>query len=207
MTDLDLAGTKRQHAVHLGRLVVRAEVQVQSVLDLPLTSRGHTEVGWEDLIVSASVQGGGSYSRPVDETHAVSARRALRRLANDDIFLVKLPHPFPTKGGHDNLHLYQDMGPRQLDHPVPYTVPDANEKVISIPVDFFLNGWVYVLEDVEVATYLMYRRLCPYLHPEPAHISSTERKTHYGITQSAWEMYWGLEDGGLLGSRARREST
>lgn len=195
----------RGHALRVALMALMAaqcrKGPAPHVLELPLTSHGHTAVGWENLIVSDSVPGDRSYSRPVDQKHAASARKALRRLADDEISLVQLPHPLPRKGGYDHLHLFQDRGPRELGHPVAYTVPDANDAndpVIAIPINFFLKGWIYVLEDAEVATYLMYRRLCPHFHPEPAHISATQRKALYGITQPAWEMYWVLEDAGLI---------
>jgi hypothetical protein len=72
--------------------------------------------------------------------------------------------------------------------------------VVTIPVDFFLKGWVYVLEDSEIVTYLMYWYLCGM--NSPAHISAEDRRDRYGIKQSTWEQYWVLESSGLLGVEA-----
>jgi hypothetical protein len=192
----------RSHALRVALIALMAaqckKGPAPHVLDLGLTSKDHNEVGWDDLIVSASVAGDGSSSRPVDQKHAASARHALRRLSDPAISLVQLPDPLPAKGGYDNVHLFEDSGPRALGHPVPYTVPDVGDDVVAVPIQFFLNGWVYVLEDAEIATYLMYRRLCAHFHPGPAHVSAAVRKGVYGITQAAWEMHWVLEESGIL---------
>lgn len=192
----------RGHALRVGLIALMAaqckKGPAPHVLDLELTSKVHTDVGWDDLIVSASEAGDGSASRPVRQKHAGSARNALRRLAAPEVSLVQLPQPLPAKGGYDNVHLFEDSGPRALGHPVPYTLPDATRDVLAVPIDFFLRGWVYVLEDAEIATYLMYRRLCAQSHPIPAHISAAARKAVYGITQAAWETHWVLNEAGLL---------
>jgi hypothetical protein len=168
------------------------------VLDLALTSKGHGKVGWEDLIVSASGAGDGSTSRSVRQKHAGSARHALRRLAEPEISLVQLPQPLPRKGGFDNVHLHEDSGPRPFGKPVPYTIPNLTDDVVSLPIDFFLRGWIYVLEDTEIATYLMDRRLCAQFHPGPAHISAAMRQAVYGISQGGWDMHWVLTNSGIL---------
>jgi hypothetical protein len=165
-------------------------------LDLPLSATRSKDVGWEDLIVTASGPGRGSASRKMHEKRAASARSALARLSRPDISLLELPRSGKRKGGYDEVRLFEDVGPRKVGLPVRYSVPTAGKGVVTVPVDFFLKGWIYVLEDTEIATYLMYRRLCSL--SSPSHISADDRETRFGIKQSAWEQYWLLESSGLV---------
>jgi hypothetical protein len=165
-------------------------------LDLPLIATRSDEIAWTDLVVAAVAAGEGSASRSPQIKRTRSARAALTRIAKSDISLADLPRAGLPKGGYDEVHLYEDTGPRSAGHPVPYRIPHPGKEVLDIPVGFFLNGWIYVLEDTELATYLMYRRLCAQV--SPAHISSDLRQERFGIKQSAWENYWLLADSGLL---------
>jgi hypothetical protein len=166
------------------------------VLDLPLSATHSEDVGWEDLIVTASGPGRGSASRKVHQKRAASARSALTRLSKPDISLLELPLSAKRKGGYDQVRLFEDVGPREVGLPVSYTVPTAVKGVVTVPIDFFLKGWIYVLEDTEIATYLMYRRLCSL--SSPSHISADDREARFGVKQSAWEQYWLLESSGLV---------
>jgi hypothetical protein len=179
---LFVAQTKRGSAPHL--------------LDLPLSAKRSADVAWEDLIVTAANAGPGSASRKVHQKRAGSARAALNRLARPDVSLLDLPRLGQRKGVYDEVRLFEDSGPRAMGLPVAYSIPTAGMDVVTVPVDFFLNGWLYVLEDTEIATYLMYRRLCS--QSTPAHISAEVREQRFGIKQSAWEQYWVLASTGLL---------
>ena len=165
-------------------------------LDLPLIAASSDEVAWTDLVVAPVVAGKGSASRGAREKRARSARAALTRIARSDVSLAELPHAHEPKGGYDEVHLFEDTGPRSAGLPVRYRIPHPGKDVLEVPVDFFLKGWIYVVEDTEIATYLMYRRLCAEV--SPAHISSDRRQERFGIKQSAWETYWLLEGSGLL---------
>jgi hypothetical protein len=165
-------------------------------LELPLIATRSDEIAWTDLVVAPVAPGKGSAARSAHDKRTRSARAALTRIAQPDISLAELPRAHQPKGGYDEVRLYEDTGPRTFGHPVPYRIPNSGNDVLDIPVNFFLNGWIYVLEDTELVTYLMYRRLCS--QASPAHISSDLRRERFGIKQSAWENYWLLVDSGLL---------
>lgn len=197
---LSLLIDSRGHSLRVALLALfMAQIKKGSaphVLDLPLSARSSGDVGWEDLIVTPADAGVGSSSRKVHQKRAGSARAALNRLARPDVSLMELPRSGQRKGGYDEVRLLEDSGRRTVGLPLPYTIPGAGKDVVAIPVDFFLNGWLYVLEDTEISTYLMYRLLCA--RQSPAHISASDRAGRFGIKQSAWEQHWLLAASGLV---------
>lgn len=194
----------RGHALRMALLALFiAQTKAGSaphVLNIPLSAIDEKTIAWEDLLLTQAHAGAGSTSRQVHEKRANSARGALNRLARPDISLLELPLSNKRKGGYDQVRLFTDTGPRAVGSPVPYTLPSGPGGVVTIPVDFFLKGWIYVLEDSEIVTYLMYRYLCGM--NSPAHISAEDRRDRFGIKQSTWEQYWVLESSGLLGVEA-----
>lgn len=154
------------------------------------------ELAWSDLIVSSAKDGPGSLSRRIPGKRAASARMAIKRLAHPEISLVEPLNSDIRVGRYDELRLLEDSGPRVTGDPLPYSLPDPSELTIDLPLDFFLKGWVFVLEDTEIITYLMYRLLCS--RNSPAHISAADRESRFGVKTSAWEQYWILVESGLL---------
>ncbi|WP_344192147.1 hypothetical protein [Pedococcus aerophilus] len=190
----------RGHALRVALLALFiAQTQGGSaphVVHLPLSAVDVNTIAWEDLLLTQAAPGAGSTSRLVHEKRAGSARAALKRLTMPDVSLLELPLSGKPKGGYDQVRLFMDTGPRAVGAPVSYTVPDGSQDVVTIPMDFFLKGWVYVLEDSEIITYLMYRYLCA--KNSPAHITAEARNDRFGIKPSSWEQYWVLASSGLL---------
>lgn len=166
------------------------------VLKLKLSASASDEVAWVDLLMTPAKVGETSAGKKVLRRRADSARAALKKLADPGVSFIELPESVKQKGAYDEVRLFEDVGPRSYGPPVRYTVPQPSEPTIAIPVDFFLKGWIYVLEDTEILTYLMYRSLCA--RTEPAHISAHDRECRFGIGSSAWERYNVLENSGLL---------
>lgn len=165
------------------------------ILRVPLHGQSGDHVAWADLVVSGAIYGQGSSSRSPRELRAASARAAIDRLARSDVALVELLNN-DRVGRYDRLRLMEDSGPRAIGAQLPYTMPSAKESV-TIPVGFFVNGWIYALEDTEIATYLMYRSQCPADGGLTA-ITAGDRDEIYGVKRSAWEQYWVLVDSGIL---------
>lgn len=163
------------------------------LLKLPLRARAEDQVAWTDLIVSRATDGEGSYSRRVPDKRAASARQAIDRLARPDISFMELTSR-DRVGRYDNVRLLQESGPRAIGAPLAYSVPGAG--FLEIPAAFFLKGWIFVLEDSEIATYLMYRRLCA--GGTIARITTADRDAWFGLSTSAWEQHWVLVQSGLL---------
>lgn len=194
--------TSRGHALRFALLTLfLAQTSTRPnrhILPLRLAARDSDEIAWADLVVSPATDGKGSASRGAREKRVASARKALDRLAAPDISLVRKAATGSRVGRYDNVQLNQDSGPRPVGEEVRYTLPRGNERTVSIPVSFFLKGWIFALEDAEIAVYLMYRLLCAEMSPQPAHISDTDRKERFGISRAAWEQLWVLVDSGIL---------
>lgn len=151
----------RSHALRTALLALflaqTSKGGLRHVLNLPLRARTEDQVAWTDLIVSRATEGDGSHSRRVPAKRAASARQAIDRLTRPDISLMELMSR-ERVGRYDQVRLFHESGPRAIGDPLTYGLPGSG--FLEIPPAFFLNGWIFVLEDTEIATYLMYRRLC-----------------------------------------------
>jgi hypothetical protein len=108
----------------------------------------------------------------------------------------------------DGVHEYADfilmheIGRGDLASPRTYTVPKANESTVDVPVEFFLNGWIHVLQPSEIATWLMFRDLAnrfPGVHAEDGvYIFGDTREEQYGLKRDAYEGHAMLRALGLL---------
>ncbi|MGH3441947.1 MAG: hypothetical protein ACRDUY_07865 [Nitriliruptorales bacterium] len=98
--------------------------------------------------------------------------------------------------------LMHEAGRGDLASPRTYAPPKANEAVIDIPVQFFLNGWVHVLQPTEIATWLMFRHLAiryPGEHAEHGvYVYGDTREDEYGLKRDAYEGHAMLRELGLL---------
>ena len=188
----------RSHALRFALIVLflaqTGRTGHRHVLHVPLTARQRDDLAWADLVVAGTADGSGSTSRSQKEKRAASARAALERLTRPDVCLLEPPES-KRVGRFDVVRLHQDSGPRETGLPLSYRLPRHEERTVAIPLDFFFNGWVFVLEDTEIATYLMYRDLCA---AGPNRITAADREKRYGIKTSAWEQHWVLVDSGIL---------
>src|SRR5690606_13047042 len=77
------------------------------------------------------------------------------------------------------------------------------EDVVEIPIDFFLQGWVYVLTPSEIALWLMLRDLrqlrCRSSGESTVVVNGDTRLRIYGVKKDAYKEWWLLELAGLLG--------
>jgi hypothetical protein len=75
----------------------------------------------------------------------------------------------------------------------------SSDPIISIPVDFFLNGWVHVLSPAELVTYLMLRdlgRRCG--TDQGVFICGKPREQFYGLRRDVYESHRLLNLYGLI---------
>lgn len=140
------------------------------VNDRPLSGSG----GWGDLfaIDAAYSRPVGMYQRPTRQNRDLEVsverqvRGALRTLEEPaDDALVEIPR---KSNGRDRDYgrfmLMKESGRSRVPTPDRYTVPGDDTPgrergLISIPSQFFLNGWVQVLYPSEIATWLVLRLL------------------------------------------------
>lgn len=177
----------------------RADGRVLTLgLDLDTTDSNKSR--WVDLIVPHAEHTAKAVLAADLRDHRLrQIKRALDTLTSKE--LVELPNERAVRGKYDDFRLL-DEGGRRPGSPLPYRVPRAHDPVITLPIDFFLKGWVYVLSKSEIALYLMLRHL-----RGPAsvgsedtwvHIYGDDRLRQYGVGKDAYKGWWLLEYAGLI---------
>ncbi len=161
---------------------------------------GH-DVGWIDVVVPHS---GHTPAAVIAANRRDNRLRQVKRAVSSlaDKGLAELPNASSARGKYDDFQLLDEGGVRGIGPPLPYRVPASSEPVIEVPIDFFLNGWVFVLTKSEIALWLMLRHL---RGPAAASgsdvqvmISGADRLRLYGLTKDAYKQWWLLERAGLI---------
>ncbi|MGH4016455.1 MAG: hypothetical protein ACRDSL_21505 [Pseudonocardiaceae bacterium] len=97
-----------------------------------------------------------------------------------------------------NFTMMHESGRGDLATPRTYSVPESNEATI----EFFLKGWIHVLQPSEIAAWLMFRELArqyPREHVENGvYIYGDMREAEYGLKRDAYEGHKMLRGLGLL---------
>ncbi|MGC9443109.1 hypothetical protein [Streptomyces sp. WG5] len=135
---------------------------------LPLKGPG----SWADFIAidGAFDQPGNGYmpdtriDRDIQTLRLQQIHGALRTLeslgANDQRALVEVPRTKSGSRKYAEFSLMQESGRGDTQTPRLYTVPQARwNTTFAVPVDFFLRGWIQLLQPSEVATWLVLRWL------------------------------------------------
>jgi hypothetical protein len=114
--------------------------------------------------------------------------------------LVRLPNlQRPATGGYEGFLLLQEGGApvgggdNQL-----YTVPASESRTMYLPGGLFLNGWIHVLEDSELAFLLMLACLRSRTDTGPVFATSEVRLLRFGLGRDAYESHRLLSRLGLV---------
>lgn len=118
---------------------------------------GAGSLGWTDLIAAPARSNPGNHVRVTGKSgnRLRQIKHALDVLSSEDVRLVELPHAEATSGRYEGFRLLDESGSPGHADPVPYSVPKNSESTFAVPMDFFLQGWVHVLEDREILAYLV----------------------------------------------------
>lgn len=179
----------------------RLRVGASWVSDRPLTGLG----SWSDFVAIDGAYDTKSKTYMPDNTkqdrdsdslrlrQIQSALQALEGLGPDRA-LVAVPR---AKGGRRRLYaefsLMNETGRGGHQTPDFYTVPRNVWSVatVTVPADFFLNGWIQVLHPSEVATWLILRSLSQWArdqHTESGvYLYGKDRKEGFGMQRNSWE--------------------
>lgn len=122
-------------------------------LEIPITGDSQN-TGWADLVavLPPDSNTSGIYHSARDK-RARTVRSALERL--EAAGLVDVPGEPGERNRFERFVPLHEAGAAALGECVEYTVPEASEKVFTMPPGFILNGWLHVLEDSEIAVLLM----------------------------------------------------
>ncbi|MDP9864913.1 MULTISPECIES: hypothetical protein [Streptosporangium] len=157
--------------------------------------------GWVDLLAPRSNLTTGGPTNVAMSTADKKKRRivsALKALAKDDIQLVHLPNQGKRVDTYEHFQLLHEAGLQAHADPVPYTIPSRRDDHFTLPAALFLNGWIHVLEDSELAFLMMLIHWREMTQTFQVKIPSDIRVLHYGIGKETYEAHRLLTRFGLV---------
>ncbi|MGC5387270.1 hypothetical protein ACPXCJ_22485 [Micromonospora chalcea] len=161
------------------------------------------DVSWVDLVATPAVRAqGGKTSVSVRDKKLRQIHDALARLASPAVDLVELPNASKPVNTYENFLLKHERGRRYAESDEPnqlYTVPSKNNLLIYLPASFFLNDWVHVLEDSEIAMLLMIGMLhARYGAERHVYVDGETRLSQFGVGRDTYMAHGNLSRFGLL---------
>ncbi|MEV7076671.1 hypothetical protein [Streptomyces sp. NPDC093990] len=120
------------------------------------------------------------------------ALRTLEELGQEDA-LVSIPRGARGQRVYTDFSLMEEGGRGDMQAPNLYTVPGRGSATttITLPKDFFLKGWIQVLNPSEVATWLILRWLSQWASRKHrvsgVFLTTRPRMQAFGLRDDAWE--------------------
>ena len=159
-------------------------------------------LGWRHLVLAPAVHDPDSVRavRLLDN-QVRQIKRAFDRLAGAEIGIVEQRRRGVPRKRYEEMQLLHEGGVRATGPAPAYRLPKADEPTVDFPIDFFLNGWLNVLEDSEIASWLMFRHRCGSPSAYAAgyagvELSGEDRLATYGLARTVWDTHQLL---GVLG--------
>jgi hypothetical protein len=166
---------------------------------LPLAD-ADAPVSWTDLIATTAERHSGRVYSGQREKKLRQVHDALRRLSNPGLQLVTLPNfTRRSAGRYEGFLLMHEGGvPAGGESNSPYTVPRADSRTMYLPGGLFLNGWIHLLEDSELAFLLMLSCLRSRSDRITVFATSEVRLLQFGLGRDAYESHRILSELGLV---------
>ena len=120
---------------------------------------------------------------------------ALKRL--DAEHLVDLPNAAARHMKYEGFLLNMEDGRRQWSNDL-YRVPDEDRDFFTVPLTLFTRGWIFVLEDSELALLLITARNRSLHGDEEQPLRGGTRVTNYGLGPDSFEAHRVLDYLGLI---------
>lgn len=187
----------------LSQCADRGSPRRNGLLELPVgNSAAQLGTSWVDVLVMEASVSDGNLVVTRESNRVRQIKSALESLTAPSVALVELPDLQRPRGKYDRVQLLHDGGARPDGAPVHYRVPGAREAVVTVPVNFFTQGWIHVLTNAEIATWLSLRHYAQTIGAGDEEtgmmITGSMRKSLYGINKEAWGSHRMLERFGLL---------
>lgn len=147
---------------------------------------------------------GSKYKRGVTKMRTTQVMGALDTL--EALGLVEMTKTPEGRNDHSShIWLNTEFGPLGAD-PQRYKAPPASTPVVSIPIEFFTNGWIQVMTDSEIANWLMWRdvgemRTAAVTTADELFIDADLRLGTYDLTRDTWDTHLMLDRIGLMSAR------
>ena len=157
-------------------------------------------VSWSDLIVTTAERHSGRVYSGQREKKLRQVHDALRRLSDPGLQLVRLPNfNGRSAGKYEGFLLMHEGGvPAGGESNSPYTVPREDSRTMYLPGGLFLNGWIHLLEDSELAFLLMLSCLRSRSGGTTVFATSEVRLLQFGLGRDAYESHRILSELGLV---------
>jgi hypothetical protein len=158
-------------------------------------------VSWIDLIATPAERGGTLTYSNVRHKKVRQLQDALLRLSQPEVQLVELPNfrSKPTGKYEGFLLMHEGGAPYEGGDNAPYTVPpEHGQMLLRVPPGLFLNGWIHVLEDSELAFLLMLTCLRARFSDKPVFAASEIRLLQFGLSRDAYQAHHMLNRLGLI---------
>lgn len=165
---------------------------------LPLAN-ADAPVSWIDLVATTSERHSGRVYSGQREKKLRQVHDALRRLSGSDVQLAGLPNFRRPAGRYEGFLLMHEGGaPAGGGDNQLYTVPSAQARTMYLPGELFVNGWIHVLEDSELAFLLMLACLRSRRDKMPVFATSEVRLLQFGLGRDAYGSHRVLSHLGLV---------
>lgn len=205
-----LAGLNKGVALQLSLTTValiqaatRKTLAKDGLLKLPIEAAGDQSFGLLDFLAVPSVHRPSPHSTLVSNLRINRKRQIRSGLAQlDTLGLVELPAG-GRKGAprFHRVYVKEDVNPRAAGAK-PYTTPQGDAEVVSIPWDFYVHGWIHSLSKSEIAMWLMLRDLAQRsdrtFEPGRLYVSGRKRLLEYDLSRAMWDTHASLEEFGLI---------
>ncbi|MBN2447245.1 MAG: hypothetical protein JXO22_10990 [Phycisphaerae bacterium] len=165
--------------------------------DNPWPLRGNgSQRGWTDFVATGAVNTGSGRGRSsaVDK-NLRQVQSALKRLHAEH--LVDLPNAAARHKKYEGFLLNREDGRRQWFNDL-YRVPDDDREFFTVPLTLFTRGWIYVLQDSELALLLITARNRSLHGAEEQPLRGGTRVTNHGLGPDAFEAHRVLDYLGLI---------
>lgn len=179
----------------------RKRTGLAGVCPLPISDDGPLDFSWSGLVVSAARENTRAKAPVTSSQNRVrQIRSSLKRLDDEGLILRNVgdpKNPYP-------LMLLNEASAKRAER-FDYAVPAEHEgprTMIQVPVQFFTNGWVYLLTDSEIRMYFIFRHLAgrfPEAHYKRGiYCTDRDREWLYVISRDVYEAHLMLTRFGLL---------
>lgn len=158
----------------------------------PLVGRSTSEHSWSRYIASgARASGEGKHRMGSADKKLRTLRDTLDRLETEG--LIDCPRRSEPKDKQEGFLLNREDAMRGQDG-AGYRVPADGDVFFTVPVTLFTNGWIYVLEDSELALLLIGARLRRRHGDSGQRLSGAARVLHYGLSRDAFSAHRMLDN-------------
>ncbi|MGW1247387.1 hypothetical protein [Streptomyces sp. NPDC002535] len=155
---------------------------------------------WTELVVSEAKQNTQAKA-PITATQnrARQIKSAMKRLTDAHLALQNVgnpQNPYPFMLLHESGN--SESGTME------YTIPDfqLGQFTVTLPVQFFTNGWIYLLTDAEIRMYLIFKHLATRFSESHArhgvYCNEYDRTWRYWVSRDSYEAHLTLSRFGLI---------